>query len=88
MAQRISQLEVALQTEFHTHSEGVHPLLTDELLDLKTRTIGGDRPDEDEDLKVINAMGLLAIDEPEEDAENYFGATGKEVWLSLPSALF
>ncbi|KLO09687.1 hypothetical protein SCHPADRAFT_555303 [Schizopora paradoxa] len=85
MTHRITQLEEALQVEFRSHSEGVHPLLSDELLDVKRCGIDGNTHEEIEELEVINSMGLLALNEPEDDGGKFYGATGKEgAGVTLP----
>lgn len=79
MGRRISQLEDALEVEFGTHADGVHPLLTDELLEIKKGASSGNEQELDGDIEVLNVMGLLAVNV--EGAENFLGATETEVRL-------
>ena len=83
MSTRIRQLEDALQIEHGMRSSESHPLLKDDLLQVK-KGVKRDKPETAEDVdsefdegeELLSAMGVLTICEG--DGVRYLGATGSE----------
>ncbi len=98
MSRRIRQLEDALQVEYGSRTTESHPLLSEELLavksgiDYRVRGQVGDVDGEDVDFKAdltdeacSGAMGLLTISEG--GAVRFLGATGYEVYCEAQCSM-
>lgn len=91
MSKRIRQLEDALEIAHGDRSSSPHPLLADDLLEVKR---GVDAPDshvevgqEDEEAdSMIGAFGTLTVSDS--GAMRFIGASGSEVCRNHRAALF
>ena len=87
MSRRIRLLENALRVDHAALSTEPHPLLSDELLEIKKGNSGADEhysqddpEDSQDDGSVTDSLGLLSINEGE---ARFVGASGSEVGCLL-----